>query len=83
MGGGLDAGASATRLRCRWVVGSANNQLSEDGVADALGDQGIGYVPDFVANAGGLICVAQELDGMGRRAGWTPPPTGSATWSAS
>ena len=62
MGGGLTR-ASATRLRCRWVVGSANNQLSDDGVAEALGDLGIGYVPDFVANAGGLICVAQELDG--------------------
>lgn len=62
MGGGLTH-ESATRLRCRWIVGSANNQLSGDGVAGALRDVGIGYVPDFVANAGGLICVAQELDG--------------------
>jgi glutamate dehydrogenase/leucine dehydrogenase len=44
-------------------VGSANNQLSEDAVAEALSDRGIGYVPDFVANAGGLICVAQQLEG--------------------
>jgi leucine dehydrogenase len=62
MGGGLTH-ASAPRLRCRWVVGSANNQLSDDGVAGDLRDLGIGYVPDFVANAGGLICVSQELDG--------------------
>ena len=62
MGGGLTH-ASVPRLRCRWVVGSANNQLSDDGVAGQLRDLGIGYVPDFVANAGGLICVAQEIDG--------------------
>lgn len=62
MGGGLTH-ASAPTLRCRWVVGSANNQLSDDGVAGALRDRGVGYVPDFVANAGGLICVSQELDG--------------------
>ncbi len=62
MGGGLTH-ASAPQLRCRWVVGSANNQLSDDGVAGQLRDLGIGYVPDFVANAGGLICVAQEIDG--------------------
>ena len=71
MGGGLTR-ASAPRLRCRWVVGSANNQLSDDGVAEALRDLGIGYVPDFVANAGGLICVAQELDG------WDPGRAGAA-----
>jgi glutamate dehydrogenase/leucine dehydrogenase len=28
-----------------------------------LAERGIGYVPDFVANAGGLICVADQLDG--------------------
>jgi valine dehydrogenase (NAD+) len=69
MGGGLTH-ESVPRLRCRWVVGSANNQLSDPAVADALRDRGIGYVPDFVANAGGLICVAQELEGWdGDRAG--------------
>ncbi|HET6690738.1 MAG TPA: Glu/Leu/Phe/Val dehydrogenase dimerization domain-containing protein [Miltoncostaeaceae bacterium] len=62
MGGGLSH-ATVGRLRCRWVVGSANNQLSDEGVAGALHDRGIGYVPDFVANAGGLICVSQELEG--------------------
>jgi glutamate dehydrogenase/leucine dehydrogenase len=53
-------------------VGSANNQLSDDGVAGELRDLGIGYVPDFVANAGGLICVSQELDG------WDPGRAGAA-----
>jgi glutamate dehydrogenase/leucine dehydrogenase len=50
-------------LRCRWVVGAANNQLSDDSVAARLAEHGIGYVPDFIANAGGLIAVAEQLNG--------------------
>jgi glutamate dehydrogenase/leucine dehydrogenase len=50
-------------LGCRWVVGAANNQLSDDSVAVRLAERGIGYVPDFVANAGGLIAVAEQLNG--------------------
>jgi glutamate dehydrogenase/leucine dehydrogenase len=50
-------------LRCRWIVGSANNQLCDDGVAGLIAARGIGYVPDFVANAGGLIAVTEQLNG--------------------
>jgi len=46
---------SAQRLRCRAVVGAANNQLSDDSAADELHRRGIVYVPDFLANAGALI----------------------------
>jgi leucine dehydrogenase len=45
----------AAALRCRLVVGAANNQLAGDGVAAALAARGIAWVPDFVANAGGLL----------------------------
>jgi leucine dehydrogenase len=65
--------ATVPALRCRWVVGAANNQLSDDAVAGLLGARGIGYVPDFVANAGGLMCVAQELEG------WDAGRAGAAT----
>jgi glutamate dehydrogenase/leucine dehydrogenase len=61
--GGVLTPASVARLRCRWVVGSANNQLCRDEVADRLAERDIGYVPDFVANAGGLISVGEELLG--------------------
>jgi glutamate dehydrogenase/leucine dehydrogenase len=61
--GGVLTPASVAVLRCRWVVGSANNQLSCDEVADRLAERDIGYVPDFVANAGGLISVGEELTG--------------------
>jgi len=49
-------------LNCAIVVGAANNQLAyqeEDG--KRLLERGIVYVPDFVANAGGLINVVTEL----------------------
>ena len=49
-------------LRCAAVVGSANNQLA-DGLASAgmLAEAGVLYAPDFVANAGGLVNIAEEL----------------------
>ena len=44
------------------MVGSANNQLATDEDDNRIADAGIIYVPDFVANAGGLIHVSAELD---------------------
>ena len=61
--GGVLRPETVPALRCPWVVGAANNQLSEDRVADLLAARGIGYVPDFVANAGGLIAVSEQLAG--------------------
>lgn len=43
------------RLRCRAVVGSANNQLATPEDADRLRARGILYAPDFVVNSGGAI----------------------------
>lgn len=54
LGGLLDL-ETARRLRCRLVVGAANNPLSDDSVAYELHRRGILYVPDFMANAGALI----------------------------
>ncbi len=62
MGEVLNANTIA-RLNCRLVVGSANNQLAHDDDADRLLARDIVYVPDFVANAGGVINVADELHG--------------------
>jgi len=61
MGGVLNT-ATIPELRCAAVVGSANNQLA-DGAASAaaLAEAGVLYAPDFVANAGGLINIAEEL----------------------
>lgn len=54
---------SVPELRCQMVVGAANNQLSSAEIADALLDRGVTYVPDFVANAGGIINIAHEHGG--------------------
>jgi len=59
MGGILNA-SSIRSLRCRAVVGSANNQLRDPEDARRLATGGVVYVPDFIANAGGLINIAGE-----------------------
>jgi leucine dehydrogenase len=51
---------SVPRLRCRIVAGAANNQLASDAVADLLVARDILWAPDFVANAGGIINIAEE-----------------------
>jgi leucine dehydrogenase len=62
MGGAINS-ATVERLRCRAVVGAANNQLEEPAQADRLGERDILYAPDFVVNAGGIINIADELRG--------------------
>jgi len=49
------------RLKCKIVCGAANNQLLEQRHGEALSAKGILYVPDFIANGGGVINVADEL----------------------
>lgn len=63
LGGSLTAEA-ATALRAAIVCGGANNQLAHPGIEKQLADRGILYAPDYVVNAGGVIQVADELDGF-------------------
>jgi len=51
-------------LGCRIVAGGANNVLASKRLGDALQEKGIVYVPDYVINAGGVICVANQLNGF-------------------
>jgi valine dehydrogenase (NAD+) len=46
------------------VCGAANNQLDHDGIEKSLADRGVLYAPDYCVNAGGLIQVADELEGF-------------------
>jgi leucine dehydrogenase len=62
LGGVLDRD-TVPRLRCQIVAGAANNQLADESVADLLSDRQILWAPDFVANAGGIINIAEELHG--------------------
>jgi len=66
LGGTLSA-ATVSRLRCRIVAGSANNQLAHPEVAELLRDANILYAPDYVINAGGAIAINfLELNGRSR-----------------
>lgn len=50
-------------IKAKIIAGSANNQLKESKHGDLLHEKGILYVPDYVINAGGVINVADELNG--------------------
>ena len=70
LGGVIDS-HNVQLLRTPIICGAANNQLAHDGVADDLAARDILYAPDFIANAGGLINVATELDPEGYDPGRT------------
>lgn len=64
-----------SELRCKIVCGSANNQLStiEDG--SRLHEASILYIPDYLANAGGLVNVVAELAPGGYNKSWVEMKT--------
>jgi leucine dehydrogenase len=72
VGGVLDS-ATAARLRCRIVAGSANNQLVAPEVAEQMHARDVLYAPDYVVNGGGVIGVigVEEL-------GWSAPELDAA-----
>ncbi|MEY9543130.1 leucine dehydrogenase [Bradyrhizobium diazoefficiens] len=59
--GGVLNQQTIPELNCSVVAGAANNQFASDADADALAKRGILYVPDYIANSGGLIAVAAQL----------------------
>jgi len=61
--GGVLNDRTVGELRCRLVVGAANNQLSAPSIADELAALDIVYIPDFVASAGGVVNIAHEYLG--------------------
>jgi valine dehydrogenase (NAD+) len=63
LGGALDDETVAV-LQAEVVAGGANNQLAHPGIEKTLVDRGILYAPDYVVNAGGVIQVADEVQGF-------------------
>lgn len=59
--GGVVTEELAQRLTARYVIGAANNALADPSVAATLHAHDVVYVPDFLANAGGLIACAAEV----------------------
>ncbi|MFC6081093.1 Leu/Phe/Val dehydrogenase [Sphaerisporangium aureirubrum] len=63
LGGALDDDTVAG-LRATIVCGGANNQLAHTGVEKQLAERGVLYAPDYVVNSGGVIQVADEIEGF-------------------
>ena len=62
--GGILNAETIPKLKCKIIAGSANNQLADEKENGALlQERKILYCPDYVINAGGLINVANELEG--------------------
>jgi leucine dehydrogenase len=61
--GGVFTEQNLASIKAHLVCGAANNQLSDPRVAEMMMDRGITYVPDYVANAGGIISVTAEYLG--------------------
>ena len=59
---------SISSLNCQIIAGAANNVLENPIIdSEALVKRNILYAPDYVINAGGLINVANELEGYDKR----------------
>jgi leucine dehydrogenase len=62
--GGVLNDDSLSRLKCKVIAGAANNVLLDPVKhGKAIHDKGVIYAPDYVANAGGIINVYEELHG--------------------
>ncbi len=62
--GGVINDESINKFKCGIIAGGANNQLEDENIhGSKLMEKGILYAPDYVINAGGLINVANELEG--------------------
>lgn len=64
--GGVIGHGEAAQLKCSIVVGAANNPLTGDDIADDLHGRDVLYVPDFLANCGGIIHVGAEVLGFSK-----------------
>ncbi|WP_145029442.1 Glu/Leu/Phe/Val dehydrogenase [Paenibacillus sp. Y412MC10] len=61
---------SIPKLKAKVIAGSANNQLKEARHGDQIHELGIVYAPDYVINAGGVINIADELNGYNKDRAW-------------
>lgn len=52
------------QLQAKIIAGCANNQLAHDDLGSALKARNILYVPDYVLNAGGIIDVYYQRQGL-------------------
>jgi len=61
--GGIINERRIPEFKCKIICGGANNQLEKDEDIFLLEKRGILYIPDFIANAGGILSLSVELEG--------------------
>ena len=61
LGGAIDA-LTRNQLKCKAIVGAANNQLDNSETGDWLLKNNIIYSPDYLVNSGGVIAIASEIN---------------------
>ena len=50
------------QLKCKAIVGAANNQLENSEIAEWLLKNKIVYSPDYLVNSGGVVAIASEIN---------------------
>ena len=61
LGGAINQ-SNQHQLKCRAIVGAANNQLENPKIAEWLLRNKIVYSPDYLVNSGGVIAIASEIN---------------------
>jgi leucine dehydrogenase len=61
LGGAINE-SNKNQLKCRAVVGAANNQLENPALGEWLVKNNIVYSPDYLVNSGGVIAIASEIN---------------------
>ena len=60
--GGVINQSNQHQLKCKAIVGAANNQLENPLIAEWLLKNKIVYSPDYLVNSGGVIAIASEIN---------------------
>ena len=61
--GGTINTSNKDQLKCKAIVGAANNQLDNSETGEWLLKNNIVYSPDYLVNSGGVIAIASEING--------------------
>ena len=61
LGGAINK-TNQQQLKCKAIVGAANNQLENPSIAEFLLKNKIVYSPDYLVNSGGVIAIACEIN---------------------
>ena len=62
--GGAINNSNKDQLKCKAIVGGANNQLEDSTIGEWLNNNKIVYSPDYLVNSGGVIAIAAEINKM-------------------